>query len=193
MGVGGKPPSPFFVLEAPVARKARSNASTIARFIAIDDDAIGGDLNTLGERYEKYLNSADLRHLELDKDKAPAYYLVRPFTSQERALLRDYFDSLQEEEGETKLNSLDAEDVVERFGVVRRTVLRNCVVGCTDHAILSPEIAEDGKLGVKHVRWDIGTPEPAGLKDAILEDELLVGVMLNFLFTISKLGEEEKN
>lgn len=176
-----------------MARKARSNASTIARFIALDDDAIGGDIETLGERYEKYLNSADLRHLELDKDKAPAYYFVRPFTSQERALLRDYFDSVQEQAEEGKPGALDSEDLVQRFGVVRRTVLRNCVVGCSDHAVLSPEIGEDGKLGVKHVRWDVGEPEPAGVKDAILEDELLVGVMLTFLFTISKLGEEEKN
>lgn len=180
-----------------MARKARSNATTIARFIAFDDDAIGGDPNTLGERYEKYLNTADLRPLELDKDKAPAYYYVRPFTSQERAILRDYFESVREvsdeNSEETKLSALDTQDIVERFGVVRRSVLQNCLVGCIDHPTVGGELPDDGVLQVKHLKWDIGSPEPAGLKEAILADEMLVGAMLTFLFTISRLSEDEKN
>ncbi len=179
-----------------MARKARSNASTIARFIAPDDSAIGGDANTLGDRYEKYLNTADLRVLELNKDESPAYYFVRPFVSQERALLRDYFEALKTDdgagEGETKLAQLENVDL-EQFGLLRKTVLSNCIVGCVDHPMPDGEIGEDGSLTVRHVRWDVGAPEPAGLKASMLADELLVGTMLTFLFTISRLSEDEKN
>jgi len=175
-----------------VARKARANASTIARFIAPDDDSIGGAPNTLAERYEKYLNTADLRVLELDKDKTPAYYFVRPFVSQERALLRDYFESVKGAQEGTTLDQLQNVDL-EQFGLLRRAVLGNCLVGCADHPMPEGEIGDDGTLTVRHVKWDIGTPEPAGLKASMLADELLVGVMLTFLFTISRLSEDEKN
>lgn len=167
-----------------MARKARINASTVAKFISVDDDAIGGDPETLTTRYQEYLQSADIRKLELNPDKAPAYYYLRPFTSQERAIMQDYFASVKDGEGEAS---------AEEFAGVRRRVLDGCLAGCVDHPMVGAELPDDGKITVTNVRWDVGTPAPRGLKASILEDEILVSGALMFLFTISRLGEEEKN
>lgn len=173
-----------FPLEAQVARKARMNAATVARFISIDDDAIGGDPNTVVERYDQYLKTANTTVLELDKSKDPAYYFLRPFTSRERALVQDYFDANKDKsEGQVQSD----------FEPVRRAVLEQCFVGCDDHPMLPSELPEDGSVEPERVKWTVGTPAPRGLKASVMEDEILVNAMLMFLFTISRLTEDEKN
>lgn len=159
------------------------NAATVARFISVDDDAIGGDPATVVERYDTYLKTADTRVLELDKSKEPAYYFLRPFSSRERALVQDYFASIQGEEGQNE----------QAFAPVRRAVLEECFVGCEDHPMLPAELPESGQLESERVKWAVGSACPRGLKASVMEDEILVNAMLMYLFTISRLSEAEKN
>ena len=201
-----------------MARTGKTTASTIAKFIAPDDSAIGGDPNTFGERYNKYVRTGDHTPLELKRENKPAFYWVRPYLSPEKAKIRDYFASLEivnEDNQEGKNLTQEAlEEAVrkgdpdtERFDIMRREVVYECLLGCDDHPATEDIVGEDGNLVTHRVLWKPGTPEPivytyendkgetvsVGAREAMVKDITLVSVLFQYLFTISNLTETEKN
>ncbi len=202
-----------------MARTGRVTASTVAKFIAPDDSAIGGDPKTFQERYQKYVNTSDHTHLELKRENRPAFYWVRPYLSDEKAKIRDYFASLEvnDESAETVGKSMSPDALeqavrrgdpdVERFDLLRREVVYECLMGCDDHPATEDTVGEDGKLKTHRVLWKPNTPEPVvytyenekgetisvGARDAMIKDQMLVAVLFQYLFTVSNLTETEKN
>lgn len=177
-----------------MARKIRSSSNNFGRFVAPDDEAIGGDPETKRDRYSKYLNTADLTLLELDLTQNPSFYYVRAFSSKEFRRLADYFTHLKDDAGEVKLEVL--EDVTAEqafFKSVRGEVLSACFIGCEDHPVVEAQLADNGRVVTKRVKWDIGTEAPPGLVDAMLEDDVLVDTLLTYTMAISHLSEKEKN
>lgn len=202
-----------------MARTGRVTASTVAKFIAPDDSAIGGDLKTFAERYQSYVRTSDHTHLELKRENKPAFYWIRPYLSDEKAKIRDYFASLEVKdesaEVEGKALSQDALEAAvrkgdpdtERFDILRREVVYECLMGCDDHPATEDSVNENGKLVTHRVMWKPNTPEPivytyendkgeqisVGARDAMVKDQMLVAVLFQYLFTVSNLTETEKN
>ena len=189
-----------------MARTARVTASTVAKFIAPDDSAIGGDMKTFQERYSQYLRTGDHTHLELKRENKPAFYWVRPYLADEKAKIRDYFASLKikDETVETAEGTAMTQDALEaavregdpdteRFDLLRREVVYECILGCDDHPMAEDSVGEDGKLITQHILWKPNTPEPTGAREAMIKDQMLVGVLFQYLFTVSNLTETEKN
>ena len=188
-----------------MARTGKVSASTVAKFIAPDDSAIGGDPKTFQERYSKYIRTSDHRVLELKAEEKPAFYYVRPYLLQEKSMIRDYFASLEvkDESAETEGKSMTAEALeeavhngdpnAERFDILRREVVYECIVGCVDHPMTEDAIPDDGNLITTHVQWKVGTPEPVGLRESMIKDPMLSTVLFQYLFTVSNLSETEKN
>jgi len=197
-----------------MARSGRISASTIAKFIAPDDSAIGGDVATIKDRYEQYIKTADHRVLELKAEEKPAFYYVRPQLYNERVMIRDYFAAITSEqetlnadgtaavvvEGAAAPNPEALAEAVykadpdgEKFEILRRAVVFECIIGCTDHPIVKDEVDDSGALVVEHVQWKVGTPEPVGFREELMKDSVLSTVLFQYLFTISNLSEKEKN
>lgn len=195
-----------------MARTGKTTASTIAKFIAPDDSAIGGDPNTFVERYSKYVHSGDHTSLELKRENKPAFYWVRPYLAPERARIRDYFVSLNlPEDGVTPETLVEAmrrgDPTTERLSLVQKEVVFDCLVGCDDHPTTEDVVGEDGKLRTHHILWKPGTPEPivytyenekgetvaVSAREAMVKDHTLVGNLFEYLFAISNLTETEKN
>lgn len=188
-----------------MARKARVSVSTIGKFIAPDDSAIGiEDTEEFRVAYDSYMKSANHEFLKLIPEEKPGFYYLRPYGSEEKAEIRDYFTSISTEEGrEVNEDGTPSAELVEavhkvdpkgeRFRLLRRNVVYDCIVGCTDHPMAADEVADDGTLDVQHIRWDVGTPEPKGLRESMMKDDVLSTFLFQYLFTISSLSEKEKN
>ncbi len=198
-----------------MARTGRVTASTVAKFIAPDDSAIGGDLNTFQERYTTYIRTGNHTSLELKRENKPAFYWVRPYLSDEKAKIRDYFASLEvkdesaEVEGKTiSPDALEAavrkgDPDTERFDILRREVVYDCIMGCDDHPATEDSVGENGVLRTHRILWKPGTPEPVvyvdedgksvSAREAMVKDQMLVSVLFQYLFTVSNLTETEKN
>lgn len=191
-----------------MARKARPGLGTVAKFIAIDDDALGGDPATLGARYAEYIRTTNRRVLEVDPDKSPSYYHLRPLDTRQMQRLNGLLVSTRN----IMVRRLEALKAAETGGIVvplsgqekheeqevdqeyvelRREILDECLLACDQHKIVT-EVDEGGDTIYEEVHWLRGTPRPAGLLDSIVNDTILVDNMIHFLLRFSSLTEKEK-
>jgi hypothetical protein len=191
-------------MEALMARKARPGKGTVIRFISFDDSAIGGDPETKAERYREYLETAKVSLLELDREKEPAFYYLRPLGSREAVPLSQIHGAVlekfkkraaeieqgKEEPDEQDVSEMKALDI--QYDQVMAEVLEDCLVGCDSHQIVEG-IDDDGDLILSEpLVWKIGTKPPAGLRRSIIDDSMIAHNMIRLLLTASWLTEKEK-
>jgi hypothetical protein len=191
-----------------MARKARPGLGTQVKFIALDDDAIGGDLSTVGARYAEYIRTANHKILEIDQDRNPSFYYLRPLDSQQvqrlqgclmqaRHLMVRQLDMLKAAEEGSKVERLtdqekhDAKEVDNDYAEARKEVISECLIGCESHKVVS-SLDDEGNPIYEEVRWPVGSPRPAGLLSSVNNDSLLVDNMVHYLVRVSSLTEKEK-
>lgn len=191
-----------------MARKARPGLGTVIKFIALDDEAIGGDLDTLGSRYSEYIRTANHLVLEIDPAKDPAFYFMRPLTTrqvqkmqriliQTRTLMGKRIQQLKDLEGDQTITPVSdterkmEDDLESDYIVVRKEILDECFIGCVEHKMVT-KVLDDGELEYTEIKWDIGTKRPEGLLDDVVGDNVLVDNMIHYLLNASRLTEKEK-
>jgi len=191
-----------------MARRARPGLGTTVKFIALDDDAIGGDMSTLGTRYAEYIKTANHRILEIDPDKAPSFYYLRPLDTQQvqnlqsclaqaRVFMMRRLEAVKAAEEGSKVLALteqekhDGKELDEEYAETRREIISQCLIGCESHKVVS-HVDDDGEMQYEEVRWERGTPRPHGLLQSVVNDSILVDNMVHYLVRVSQLTEKEK-